>query len=234
MVGLDQQVFDAAFRSLWISILAVSLATSAGLPLGLLLARQNFVGRQVLIVLLRAGMALPTVFIGLVCYALFSNQGPLGAARLMFTPWAIVCGEFMLALPMVASLSHGAFRSLDPRVGETARTLGASIGRRCLTYLSEARTGVSLAVLAAFSRCVTELGVAMMVGGNIKNATRTLSTTTALEVSKGNLGRAMAVGLVLLLLAMGVTLVIVRLTHEETNRDQRRPRRVGFQIRGEP
>ena len=215
LVGLDHQVIDAAFRSLWISALAVLLATSVGLPVGLLLARRNFLGQPLFVLLARVGMALPTVFIGLVCYALFSSQGPLGTAKLIFTPWAIVCGEFMLALPTIVSLSHGAFRALDPRVGETAWTLGASWGRRGWTYISEARTGVTLAVLTAFSRCVTELGIAMMVGGNIKNVTRTLSTTTALEVSKGELGRGMAVGLVLLLLATSATLAIVRLTNEE-------------------
>ena len=216
IASLDQQVLGAAFRSLWISTLAVLCATAVGLPLGLLLARRNFLGRGILILLARVGMALPTVFIGLICFALFSKRGILGNAELIFTPWAIVCGEFMLGLPIIVSLSHGAFRELDPRVGETAWTLGAGLVCRCRTYLSEARTGVVLSILTAFSRCVTELGIAMMVGGNIKNATRTLSTATALEVSKGEFGRALAVGFILLLLAMGVTVAIVRMTNEES------------------
>jgi len=158
--------------------------------------------------LFRAGMALPRVFIGSVCYAMFSRRGPLGPMELLYTPWAIVCGEFVLALPLIVSLSHAAIRELDPRVGETAWTLGAGLLGRCKTYLSEARLGIVLAILTAFARCVTELGIAMMVGGNIKNRTRTLATATALETGKGEFGRGMAMGFILLAIAVGVTWII--------------------------
>lgn len=103
----------------------------------------------------------PTVFIGIVCYALFSRRGPLGPSELLYTPWAIVCGEFLLALPLVVSITHGAVQALDPRIGRTVWTLGAGQLRRCQTYLSEARVGVTLAILTAFSRCDTELEIAM-------------------------------------------------------------------------
>ena len=215
LLRLDPQVMDAALRSVWISLLAVLLATVVGLPLGTLLARRSFVGRRLLVLLSRASMAFPTVFIGMVCYAVFSRRGPLGPLELLYTPWAIVCGEFLLALPWVVSISHGAIKSLDPRVAETARTLGAGAPLRWLTYLSEARVGVTLAVLTAFSRCVTELGIAMMVGGNIRFRTRTLATATALETSKGEFARGMAMGMILLFVAVGVTLLIVYLSQEE-------------------
>jgi len=215
LVHFDPLVLDAATRSLWISLLAVGAATVVGLPLGTLLARISFPARGLLVLACRTGMSLPTVFIGIVCYALFSRRGPLGPMEFLYTPWVIVCGEFMLALPLVVSITHGAVKSLDPRVGETGLTLGAGPFRRWRTYVSEARVGVTLAVLTAFSRCVTELGIAMIVGGNIKDRTRTLATATALETGKGEFGRGLAMGLILLVIAMGVTLAIVHLSREE-------------------
>ena len=151
---------------------------------------------------------MPTVFIGLICFAMFARSGPLGPLDLLYTPWAIVIGEVLLAFPLIVSHTHGAVSSLDNRIGETALTLGASPVRRFLTYLSEARVGIKLAIFTAFSRCVTELGIAMMVGGNLKDQTRTLSTATALETSKGEFSTGMAMGFVLLLIALTVTLLI--------------------------
>lgn len=215
LLQFDSLVIDAAVRSVWISSLAVGLATLIGLPLGIFLAKIHFPARELVVMLFRVGMALPTVFIGIVCYSLLSRRGPLGSLDLLYTPWVIVIGEFLLALPLVVSISHGAVKALDERVGETAWTLGAGPIRRCRTYISEARVGVMLAVLTAFSRCVTELGIAMMVGGNIKDRTRTLATATALETGQGEFGRGMAMGLILLVIAMGVTVVIVYLSRED-------------------
>ncbi len=214
LIQFDPMVMDAAWRSLWISLFAVSLATLVGLPLGTVLARVSFSTRGFWVLAFRIGMSFPTVFIGIVCYAMFARRGPLGSMELLYTPWVIVCGEFLLALPLVVTLCHGSVKSLDPRVAETAWTLGASPLRRWQTYLSEARVGVTLAILTAFCRCVTELGIAMIVGGNIKDRTRTLATATALETSQGEFGRAMAMGLILLAVATTVTLVIVCLSRE--------------------
>jgi tungstate transport system permease protein len=215
LVHFDPLVIDAALRSLWISLAAVGLASLIGVPLGTFLARMSFPARGVVVLAFRAGMAFPTVFIGIVCYALFSRRGPLGPLELLYTPWAIVCGEFVLALPLVVSLTYGAVKALDPRVGETAWTLGAGPFRRWRTYISEARVGVALAVLTAFSRCVTELGIAMMVGGNIKARTRTLATATAVETGRGEFGRGMAMGLILLMTAMLVSLAVFYLSRED-------------------
>ena len=219
LTEFDPLVFDAALRSVWVSSLAVGLATLFGLPIGTLLARRRFPGRGAVVLACRAGMALPTVFVGIVCYGLFSRRGPLGPVELLYTPWAIVCGELLLALPLVVSITHGAVQALDPRVGETVWTLGAGPLRRWATYLSEARTGVMLAVLTAFSRCVTELGIAMMVGGNIRERTRTLATATALETGKGEFGRGLAMGLLLLLIALGVAAVIAFLSRDTARDD---------------
>jgi len=215
VITADPLVTSAAVRTVWISLLAVLSATMIGLPLGTLIARKPFPGRRLVVVLFRTGMAVPTVFIGILCYALFSRRGPLGPLELLYSPWAIVSGEFLLALPIVLSISHGAVKSLDPRVAETAFTLGAGPLRRWITDLSEARVGVTLAVLTAFARCVTELGIAMMVGGNIKDRTRTLATATALETGKGEFGRGLAMGLILLAIALAVTGFMGALSREE-------------------
>ncbi len=214
ILTLDADVMDAAARSLWVSSAAVILAMLLGIPLGVLLARVAFPGRRAVIVVSRAAMAVPTVFVGVVCYAMFNRSGPLGPLEILLTPWAIVIGEFLLALPIIISLTHNAVASLDARVGETAWTLGAGRLRRWLTYLSEARSGVALATLTAFARCVTELGVAMIVGGNLPDRTRTLATAAALENSKGEFARGLAMGILLLCISLGVTCVIARVGRE--------------------
>ena len=214
IVSLDATILDAALRTVQVSLLAVALATVLGLPAGTLLAQISFPGRRLLVLLCRAGMAVPTVFIGLFCFGIFSRRGPLGSLDLIYTSWAIVIGEWLLAWPIIVSISHGALAALDPRVKETALTLGAGPWRRWRTYLSEARLGLVLAVLTAFARCVTELGIAMMVGGNIEFRTRTLSTATALETSKGDFETGLAMGIILVGVALGVTFVIVVLGRE--------------------
>jgi len=208
-------VFSAAWRSLWISSLAVALATLLGLPLGIWLARARFRGNALVVLAFRAGIALPTVFVGMMCYAMFSRRGPLGPLELLYTPWAIVIGELLLAVPIIVGISHGAVKSLDPRVAETAWTLGAGPLQRWRTYVSEARVSVMLAILTAFARCVTELGIAMIVGGNIKFRTRTLATATALETSKGEFARGIALGTLLLVIALVVTALIGWLSRED-------------------
>ena len=215
VVNRDPLVLSAAWRSLWISSLAVALATVAGLPLGTALAHATFPGKRWLVTAFRAGMAVPTVFVGVVCYALFSRRGPLGPLELLYSPWAIVVGELLLAFPIITAITHGAVQALDPRVAETALTLGAGRLRRWQTYISEARVGVVLAILTAFGRCVTELGIAMMVGGNIKDRTRTLATATALETGKGEFARGIAMGALLLAIALGVTILVVLLSRED-------------------
>lgn len=214
LLQCDPSVIDAAVRSLWVSVLAVSLASLVGLGLGLLLARKTFPGRRLLVVLSRVGMSVPTVLIGLLCFGVLSRRGPLGSLELLYTTWAIVIGEFFLALPIVTTLSHGAFERLDLRVPETARTLGAGSVQRIATYLRESKLALILAVLTAFSRCFTELGIAMMVGGNVAGHTRTLTTATALETSRGEFARGVAMSLILLVIALLVTLTMALFDHE--------------------
>lgn len=204
----DPLVLGAAWRSLWISWLAVSLAMFTGIPIGSMLAHTRFAGRSLIVVLFRAGLSVPTVLIGLLCYAMFSRRGPLGPLELLYTPWGIVAGEFLLALPIVVSWTHGSLSSLDRRAIETARTLGAGRLRTWWTCLNETRLAITLALLTAFARCFTELGIAMMVGGNVKYHTRTLTTATALETARGEFERGVAMSLILLVMALAVTLLI--------------------------
>lgn len=210
----DPEVLEAGWRSLWISTLAVVVASAFGLPAGLLLGQCAFPGRRAAVLVLRAAMGIPTVFVGVLCYGLLSRRGPLGFLDLLFTPWAIVAGEVLLAFPIVASMTYSAVVSLDPRVAETAWTLGAGWLQRAWTMIGEARTAIMVALIAAFGRCVTELGVALMVGGNIAHRTRTLATYTALETSKGEFARAMAAGLILLAIALAVTVLLAGLGRE--------------------
>jgi len=201
LLQLDPQVYAAAWRSVWVSSLALLLASSVGVPLGIALARVSFPGARLIVVAIRASMALPTVFIGILGYGLFSRRGPLGPFDLLYTPWAIVIGELMLALPILIALTHGAIAALDPRVAETLATLGVSRWQRCRTYVSEARR-------------VTELGIAIIVGGNIKGRTRTLATATAMETGMGEFGRGLAMGLLLLLTALAISFTIGVLSRE--------------------
>lgn len=208
LAARDASVVDAAIRSLLVSALAVTFASLAGISLGGLLARKPVPGRSAYILLLRLGMSVPTVLIGLLCYGMFSRRGLMGELGLLYTPWAIAIGEFFLALPIIATLSHGAMAQLDSRIPETAFTLGAGVGQRAATYLRETRLPIALAILTAFSRCFTELGIAMMVGGNLAGRTRTLTTATALETARGEFARGVAMSLILLTIAMLVTLAV--------------------------
>lgn len=212
LLRFDASVIDAATRSLWVSIVAVVIASGLGVAIGLFLSRRRFMGRAAVVVVFRVGMSVPTVLIGLLCYGLLSRRGALGEFELLYTTSAIVLGEFFLALPIVVTLTHGAISRLDPRVFETAITLGAGTGQRAMTYLREARLAIMLAVLTAFSRCFTELGIAMMVGGNITGRTRTLTTATALETARGEFASGVAMSLILLTIALLVTLAIALLS----------------------
>lgn len=214
LLRLDASVIDAATRSLWVSIVAVVVASIVGIATGLILSRKRFPGRPAVVAIFRVGMSVPTVLIGLLCYGLLSRRGALGEFELLYTTWAVILGEFFLALPIVVTLTYGAITRLDRRVFETALTLGAGTLQRSMTYLREARLAIMLAVLTAFSRCFTELGIAMMVGGNIAGRTRTLTTATALETARGEFASGVAMSLILLTIALLVTLTISLLSRD--------------------
>jgi tungstate transport system permease protein len=208
IVGGDARVYEAVFVSLWISCTATALASALGLPLGFLVALKRFRGREVVITLLNTMLALPTVVVGLFVYALVRRGSFLGPLDLLFSPWAMIVGQVVLAVPIVAALGQTAVSSLDPAAQETAVALGASRGRMLLTVAWEARFGVLAAVAAAGGRLIGEVGVSMMLGGNIEHHTRNLTTAIALETSKGEFAVAMALGIILLALALGLNFLL--------------------------
>jgi tungstate transport system permease protein len=200
----DAETMSAVWITLRSSSLAMIASLILGLPLGFLLGYARFPGRRLLRMVVDAGLAMPTVLIGLLVYAFISRRGPLGEMELLFTVPGMAIGQAILALPVVISLTATAVQTLDPRLRPTLLTLGATGPRLALTTLREARPGVLAAALNAYGRVVTEVGIALMVGGNIKWHTRTITTAIALETGKGEFAQGVALGLVLLLIALAV------------------------------
>jgi tungstate transport system permease protein len=204
----DADVAAAVWVSLATAGCSALLAAVTGIPLGLGLALGDFRGKRLATTFCNTLMALPTVVIGLLVYALLSRRGPLGDLELLFTPTAMVVGQYLLALPIMITGTASAVRGADPRILPTLTTLGASPLQRMLQLLGEVRTGLLAALVAAFGRVIAEVGVAMMLGGNIRGYTRTMTTAIALETSKGEFAFGLALGLLLLGVALLVNLLL--------------------------
>jgi tungstate transport system permease protein len=200
----DPQLIAIVLLSLRVSLSAVALATLIGLPLGALLALARFPGRAGVVVLLNACMGFPPVIAGLVLYLLLSRAGPLGSWGLLFTPAAMVIAQCGLVTPIIAAITRQLIEDLWAEHREQLKSLGAGRVRAAATLLWDARLSLGTAVLAGFGRASAEVGAIIIVGGNISGVTRTMTTAIALETSKGDLSLAMALGLVLLTLALGV------------------------------
>jgi len=208
ILALDPEVVGAVWTSLYTSMAGILLAAVVGIPLGTLIGVGRFTGRRAVLTLLNTLMALPTVVVGLVIYGFLSRQGPLGAWGLLFTPLAMIVGQTVLAAPIVANYTVAAVTGADPRIINTALTLGAGRLRAAWQLLLEVRFGVIAAVVAGFGRVIAEVGVAMMLGGNIRGYTRTMTTAIALETSKGEFAFGLALGLVLMTVALVVNLFL--------------------------
>ena len=208
LVSGDREVWFIAWTSLRFSLASAVIACIPGIPLGVLIALKRFRGRRALLAVLTSLMALPTVVVGLIVYSLVSRAGPLGFLGILFTPRAVIIGQAILALPIIVSMTASALSSLDPLFPEMLETLGAS--RRDVLWMSmrQARGAVLSAGLAAFGRVVGEVGVAMMLGGNIRWYTRTLTTAIALETSKGEFELGLALGMILMVVSLGVNAVL--------------------------
>ncbi|MFH1532429.1 MAG: ABC transporter permease [Pseudomonadota bacterium] len=209
------EVVSAVSVSLQVSGAAIVICAILGIPAGLFLATTQFPGRRLLITLIHTLMALPTVVVGLFVYAFLTRRSVLGPLDLLFTRKAMIIGEVVLALPIVIALSHSAIASLDRSVRDTARSLGATRIRVAITMLWEGRFALIAAVTAGFGRVIGEVGVSMILGGNIAAHTRNVTTAIALETSMGEFGDAMALGLVLLSLALGVNFLLRHLQGRE-------------------
>ena len=204
--SFDQGVLMTVWTSLYTSGCAIVIAALLGVPIGLWLGLNRFRGRRIVITLLNTLMAMPTVVIGLLLFGFFSRQGPFGSMGLLFTPWAMIAGQTVLATPIVANLVLAAVTGADQRIINTALTLGADRLQAAIQLLREIQFGVMAAVIAGFGRVIGEVGVAMMLGGNIRNSTRTMTTAIALETSKGEFAFGLALGLVLLSVALLINL----------------------------
>ena len=207
LLTLDKETYFIAGTSLRFAVSSTVFSALISLPVGVLLGLNRFRGRRFCITILNTLMALPTVVVGLFIYALISRTGPLGYLGLLFNPPAIIVGQSILSFPIITSMVNSSIERLDGNLRETLMTLGASRLRIFTTIIWEARFAVITALLAGFGRVIGEVGVSMMLGGNIRWWTRTITTTISLETSKGQFELALALGLILLIIAFAVNFI---------------------------
>jgi len=198
----DPHLVDIVTLSLRVSLTATALAAVIGLPLGAAIAVGRFPGRPPLIVVLNAMMGLPPVVVGLLVYLLLSRAGPLGSFGLLFTPSAMVIAQTILITPIIAALTRQIVADAWAEYREQLTSLGAGTGRAAMTLLWDTRFSLATVLLAGFGRAIAEVGAVMIVGGNIEGVTRVMTTTIALETSKGDLPLALGLGLVLIAIVL--------------------------------
>jgi tungstate transport system permease protein len=208
LISGDPETWSAVWATLRVSGYSMTVSLCFGIPLGFALGYNQFRGKQQVHLVVDTLLALPTVFIGLLVYAFLSKKGPLGHMGLLFTLPGIAIGQAMLALPVVIALTATAVESMDANLRITLISLGAGRGQLFLTSLWEVRYGILAAGLNAYGRVMTEVGISMMVGGNIKWHTRTITTAIALETNKGLFAMGIALGLVLLAIAFLVNISV--------------------------
>ncbi|VFM97592.1 MAG: tungstate transport system permease protein [Candidatus Kentron sp. G] len=204
MLTMDSDLGEIIALSLGISLTAVLLAALVGLPLGATVALSGFPGRKAIIVFMNALMGLPPVVVGLAVYLSLSRTGPLGTFGLLFTPTAMIIAQWILVTPIISALTRQIIEDLWEEYGEQLRSLGAGHANAIRTLLWEGRFSLLTAILAGFGRAIAEVGAVMIVGGNIDHVTRVMTTTIALETSKGNLPLALGLGIVLISISLAV------------------------------
>ena len=207
----DPQVVEITSRSLFISLSSAFLASIICIPLGGLIEFRQFWGKGALINLIQTLYSLPTVTVGLLVFLLISRSGPLGGLGLLFTPYGIILGQAILVCPIMIGLTITALAEVNPLIKDTARSLGADQMQIIATVIREARAAVMAAVLLGFGRALSEVGVAMMIGGNIRGYTRVLTTSIALETSMGNLELSIALGIILISISLVINLILTRI-----------------------
>ncbi|MDA3937899.1 MAG: ABC transporter permease [Spirochaetia bacterium] len=204
----DREVIFISITSLSLALTSTIISTIPALFLGTTLSIKNFPGKSLIIIILNSLMAMPTVVIGLIIYSLISRSGPLGVYGLLFTPWAIIIGQSVLSFPIIASLIYSALSNISIELPETLETLGAGRFRKLYMIFRESKIAVLSAILSGFGRVIGEVGVSMMLGGNIRWYTRTITTTIALETSKGEFELAMALGIILIFISFTVNALL--------------------------
>lgn len=211
IVSLDPEVMEIAGRSLMISGTACLLASLICVPLGGLIHFHRFRGKRALISVIQTLFVMPTVLVGLFVLVLFSRAGPLGFFGILFTPPAMIIGQMILISPLLLGFTISALSGVSKEIADTTVSLGASRFQTVWLVLREARYAVVAAVIMAFARAISEVGCALMVGGNIRGATRVITTVISLEAGKGNLELSIALGIILLFLALIINIILHRL-----------------------
>jgi len=208
IVSGSSDVVSAVSTSLVVSGSSIVLASLVGIPAGIGIGTGEFPLKRVLLTLLNTLMAMPTVVVGLLVYAVISRQGVLGSWNLLFTPTGMILGLTLLALPIVANYSLSAVKGADPRIVPTALTLGATRFQSLLQLTREIRFGILAAIIAGFGRVISEVGAAMMLGGNIRGYTRTMTTAIALQTEQGEFAYGLALGIILMGVALAVNALL--------------------------
>lgn len=213
--SLDADLFEIILLSLQVTLSAVVIASLIGMPLGAWLAVNRFRFRRITIAILNAMMGLPPVVVGLLVYIMLSRSGPFGVLNLLFTPTAMVIAQVIIITPLIASISHQAIRDLWAEYHDLLISLNTTKWQRMLTLIKDARRSLLTASLAGFGRAIGEVGAIMIVGGNIDHLTRVLTTAIALETGKGEFAFALALGFILIALAILVNLAIHSISRTE-------------------
>jgi tungstate transport system permease protein len=209
LISGDQETFSAVFTTLKVSSLSITASMVIGIPLGFVLGYYEFPGKRQVRAVVDTLLALPTVVVGLFVYAFISRRGPCGEMALLFTIPGIALAQTILVTPIIVSLTATAIESLDRRLKTTLMTLGARGKQIILTNLIEARYAVLVAAITGYGRAISEVGASMMIGGNIKWHTRTITTAIALETGKGEFAVGIALGIVLLSIALTVNGMLI-------------------------
>jgi len=208
MLATLNSMAEITFRTVAVSGAATALAVLVGVPIGYAVARGNFRGRTLVLSVINTGMGMPPVVVGLVVWLLLVRTGPFGGLDLIYTRRALVLAQFVIATPIVIGFTAASFQALPPGLRDLLVLLGAGRVRTMWVLASEARLGVLAAVMAAFGAIVSEVGASMVVGGNLERSTRVLTTAIVTETSRGEIERALVLGLVLLALSFAVNLIL--------------------------
>ncbi len=205
----DPTLYGIVSRTLFFSGVAIILATLWGTPIAMVLALKNFRGKTIVKTFFNSLIGIPTVVLGLILYLVFSKGGPLGFLDLLYTPGAIIIGEAILVTPILISIATNAIEAVDPDIMHLAKTLGASESQASIAVLKEALNGFLLSNIASFNRAIAELGVALLVGGNIVGLTDVLTTAISRYTQRGELGFAIALGIVLMVIVFTINILII-------------------------
>ncbi len=211
LISLDPNLVEIVALSLRVSLIAVLFAAIIGMPLGAALAVLRFPGRGLVIIVLNALMGLPPVVVGLFVYLMLSRAGALGPLALLYTPTAMIIAQALLVTPIIAALTRQTVEDIHGEYDDQLRLFGIGPSGRVLTFIWDARFSLLTALLAGFGRAIAEVGAVIIVGGNINHVTRVMTTTIALETSKGNLALAMALGIILVMIAITVNAAVMSL-----------------------